>query len=366
MLVKRQVFSIPTFTTTSGRVLKDVRIGYETYGTLNAARDNAILVCHYFAGTAHAAGKYEESDAAPGWWECAIGPGKAFDTDRYFVICTDTLCCLPVFNGKVVTTGPATIDPDTGKPYSIDFPVIRYTDIVRVQKALMDSLQIERLVAVAGPSAGGYQALEWSVEFPDMVPRAIAVGSPGIGGDAHTNLVGDLWTRPIRNDPAWKEGRYDLSDPPRMGVAEAFRIAAVSAMTSDGVSRQLGGMAPAEAGKDPADSILNDYMSAKLVGMGGAMQAKVCDANHYLYLVRAGQLFNIEDRLAKARAKYLLVAVTSDQIASVSMNEAAVQKLKAQGLRAELKLIDTPGGHIDGLVQVGLIKEDIAQFITSA
>lgn len=364
MLVQRQVFSLPSFTTVSGRTLKDVRVGYETYGTLNAARDNAIFIGHYFAGTAHAAGKYQESDKMPGWWDCAIGPGKIFDTDRYFVICSDTLCCLPIFNGTTVTTGPATINPDTGKRYGLDFPVVRYEDIVRVQKALVDSLGISRLVAVAGPSAGGFQALQWSVEFPDMVPRVIAVVTPGIGMEAHYLATSDYWVRPILNDPAWKNGDYEPDQQPRLGMMEALRIATVSAMTEPTL-RQLGNLSPADPENPPEKSILNDFMCAKMVGQMAMASSMSMDANHYLYLVRAGQLFGIEDKLANAKAKYLFVPVATDSIAVPAMSESAVAKLRAAGLRAECKVMQTPGGHLDGLMLMPLVKDEITAFLNS-
>lgn len=365
MLVQRQVFSMPSFTTQSGKTLKDVKIGYETYGTLNEARDNAILVAHYFAGTAHAAGKYEESDPLPGWWDSVIGPGKTFDTDRYFVICSDMLCCVPCFNGKVVTTGPASTNPDTGKPYSIDFPVIRYTDIVGVQKALINSLGISKLVAVAGPSAGAVQALEWSVQYPDMVPRVIAVLAPGLSMGAYGTIMGDLWARSIYTDPAWKGGRYDLKEQPIGGIIETTRQAAVAAMTDYTVKAQLGGLAPADPGKLPEDSILNNFMAVNMVDMMAKASAHFCDANHYLYLIRAAQLFSIEDRLNQAQAKYLFIPVESDTISLVSGNEAAIQKMQGAGLRAEMAVLKTPGGHLDGLTQLALMKDSIQHFLNA-
>jgi len=364
MLVQRQVFTLPSFTTVSGRTLKDVRIGYETYGTLNAARDNAILICHYFAGTAHAAGKYDESDRLPGWWDSVIGPGKIFDTDRYFVICSDTLCCLPVFNGTTVTTGPATVDPDTGKPYGMDFPVIRYEDIVGVQKALVDSLGVAKLYAVAGPSAGGFQSLQWSVDYPDMVQRVVAVVTPGIGMEAQYLATSDYWVRPILNDPAYMNGQYELDKQPRQGLMEALRIATVSAMTEPTL-RQLGNLDPADPENPPEKSILNEFKCAKMVGQMALASSMAMDANHYLYLVRAGQLFGIEEKLSKAKAKYLFVPVATDTIAVPAMSESAVTKMRVAGLRAECKIMQTPGGHMDGLTIVHMVKDEITAFLNS-
>lgn len=365
MLVQRQVFSMPSLTTVGGRTIKDIRVGYETYGTLNAARDNALLICHYFAGTAHAAGKYQESDPLPGWWDSAIGPGKIFDTDRYFIVCSDTLCCLPVFNGSVVTTGPASINPETGKTYGSDFPIVRYADIVKVQKALLESLGIGKLVAVAGPSAGAIQALQWSVEYPDDVPRVIAVVSPDLAMGSYLIFAAEAGVRPILNDPLWQEGHYDPDKPPREGLAEAFRMLWVQAVSDYSVDTMLGGSGPADPAKPPGDSILNKFKSAVMLSMTGVPQAMTCDANHFLYLVRAGQLFDIQPQIAQAKAKYLFVPVSSDAMAMPFYSESAVAKLRAAGKRAELKMLHSPGGHADGLSKMDLVKDDIVAFLNS-
>lgn len=365
MLVQRQVFFMPSLTTVGGRTVKDVRVGYETYGTLNTAHDNAILICHYYAGSAHAAGKYQETDPLPGWWDAAIGSGKVFDTDRYFVICSDVLCCLPAFDGHTVTTGPATINPETGKPFGSDFPVIRYADIVKVQKALVDSLGISKLVAVAGPSAGALQSLQWSVDYPDCVPRVIAVVSSDLSYGPQMVFGAEAGVRPIRNDPAWQNGHYDPASPPRAGLAEAFRQLTVMAVSDHVVQTQMGGLDPADPTRDPADSILNEYKCGMLLGMMGTAQSILCDANHFLYLARAGQLFNIEDQIVNAKAKYLFVPIASDLMALPVFSENAVRKLRAAGKRAEIKVLPTPGGHIDALQQMGLIKDDIVAFLAS-
>src|SRR5213594_112020 len=173
--VEKKTFAMPQYQTVAGRTIKNVRVGYETYGTLNAARDNVVLVCHFFSGTSHAAGKYNPSDAAPGYWDAIIGSGKPLDTDRYFVVSSDTLVNLNVKDPNTITTGPASIDPDTGKAYGMTFPIVTIRDFVNVQKALLDSLGITRLRAVAGASMGALQALEWAAAYPDMVERVIPV-----------------------------------------------------------------------------------------------------------------------------------------------------------------------------------------------
>ena len=147
-LVEKKTFSMPSYTTVNGATIKNVTVGYESYGSLNAARDNVILVAHFFSGNSHAAGKYAAADPAAGYWDAIIGSGKPIDTDRFFVISSDTLVNLNVKDGKTVTTGPASINPDTGKPYGMSFPIVTIRDFVNVQKALLDSLGIKKLHAV--------------------------------------------------------------------------------------------------------------------------------------------------------------------------------------------------------------------------
>src|SRR3569623_747696 len=155
--VEKKSFTLPSYTTVAGRTIPNVRVGYETYGTLNAAGDNAIFIPHFFSGSSHAAGKYKPADAAPGYWDPIIGAGKPIDTDKYFVISADALVNLNTKDPNVVTTGPASTDPATGKPYGMSFPVVSYRDSVRVHKALVDSLGVKKLAAVAGASGGSIQ-----------------------------------------------------------------------------------------------------------------------------------------------------------------------------------------------------------------
>src|SRR5215471_15656594 len=156
--VEKKVFTLPSYTTVGGRTIKDVRVGYETYGKLNAAGDNAIFVPHFFTATSHAAGKYAPTDAAPGYWDPIIGAGKPIDTDKYFVISADAHANLNTKDPNVATTGPSTLNPETGKPWGMAFPVVSFRDTVRVHKALLDSLGVKRLHAVVGASGGSMQA----------------------------------------------------------------------------------------------------------------------------------------------------------------------------------------------------------------
>jgi hypothetical protein len=159
-LVEKKTFTLPSYTTVAGQAITNVRLGYETYGQLNARGDNAVFIAHFYSGTSHAAGKYKESDVLPGYWNAVIGPGKAIDTDKYFVVSADTFANLNTKDPNVVTTGPSSVDPATGKPYGLSFPVVAMRDSVRVHKALLDSLGVKKLAAAAGASGGSVQAMD--------------------------------------------------------------------------------------------------------------------------------------------------------------------------------------------------------------
>ncbi len=192
-------------------------------GELNDAKDNVILITHYFSGSSHAAGKYAEDDAAPGYWDAIIGPGKAIDTNRFFVVSVDSLANLNAYDENVITTGPATINPDTGKPYGLDFPVVTIRDFVNVQKAVLESLGIEKLHAVVGPSMGSMQALDWAAAYPDWVPRMVSVIGAG-QSDAWTTAALEQWAMPIRLDKNWNDGNYTRDAAPNDGLAASLAL----------------------------------------------------------------------------------------------------------------------------------------------
>src|SRR6266702_130833 len=166
LVIEKKTFSLPSYTTVAGETIKAVKIGWEAAGTLNADKSNAILITHFFSGTSHAFGKYAANDPSPGYWDAIIGPGKAIDTNKYYVLSSDTLVNLNANVPNVVTTGPASTNPDTGKPYGMSFPVVSIRDFVRVQKALIDSLGIKKLKAVIGASMGALQAYECAQSYP--------------------------------------------------------------------------------------------------------------------------------------------------------------------------------------------------------
>jgi homoserine O-acetyltransferase len=213
-----------------------------------------VLITHFFSGTSHAFGKYTAEDKAAGYWDAIIGPGKAIDTNKYFVLSSDTLANLNVNMPNVVTTGPASIDPDTGKPYGMSFPVVSIKDFARVEKALIDSLGIKKLKAVVGASMGGLQAYEWAQSYPDGVERIVAVVACA-APEPYLIAWLDMWAQPIRLDPKWNNGDYYGKAPPLEGLKAALKLVTLLANSWEW-ARTTFGTAPAEAGCALATSVV--------------------------------------------------------------------------------------------------------------
>ena len=358
-IVEKKTFELPQYTTAGGATIKGVKIGWEAYGRLNADRSNAVLVTHFFTGTSHAAGKYKPEDRAPGYWDAIIGPGKAVDTDKYFVISSDTLININAKDPNVITTGPASIDPDTGKPYGLTFPIVTFRDFVNVQKALVESLGIPKLKAVMGASGGGLQAYEWAVAYPEMVERIVPVIAAA-GGDPFLVAWLDVWGQPIRLDPKWKGGAYDPQDPPKDGLAAALKIVTLHAQGPEWAAKSFGA-APAEEGKDPAQAIENRFKLVAALDAAGAGRAGVADANHMLYLVRANQLAAADP--AKIKAPALIIYTPTDQVFRQEWVERTAAAIKANGTAVEILQISGPNGHLNGVLHIAQAGPRIAEFL---
>ena len=207
-IVEKKTFPLKNYVTVGGETIKDVKIGWESYGSLNADRSNAILITHYFSGTSHTAGKYKADDTGPGYWDAIVGPGRPLDTNQYFILSSDTLVNLNAKDENVITTGPYTIkNPSTHERYGMSFPIVTIRDFVNVQKALVESLGIRRLYAVMGASMGAMQAYEWASSYPAMVGKVIPVISAG-ETDGWQIAWLHMWEAPILLDPNWNNGDY--------------------------------------------------------------------------------------------------------------------------------------------------------------
>jgi len=368
--VEKKAFSMPSYTTVGGQTIKDVRVGYETYGTLNAARDNVILLTHGFSGNSHHAGKYKPTDRAPGYWDAIIGSGRPVDTDKFFVIASDTLVNLNVKDPNTITTGPASINPDTGKPYGMSFPVVTIRDFVNVQKALLESLGIRKLRAVMGPSMGAIQGFEWAAAYPDMVERVVAViGTAEL--DAWTIGWAAIWAAPIRLDPKWGNGDYYGRAEPTDGLAAALYIVTLHSRHYGWAARTFG-RKWAAPDRDPARSFENKFAIEDTLAKIAAARAQVSDANSFLYLVKANQLFSAGHRgsleeglkaVKAVKAKVLLLPAESDLLLFPAHSKRAFDILKAHGTPALYHEIPGDGGHLDGAFGIAKVGEVIQKFL---
>lgn len=366
LIVEKNVFELPAFTTQSGRTLKNVKVGWESYGTLNGDKSNAVLICHFFSGTSHAAGKYAPADAAPGYWDAIIGPGKAIDTNKYFVLSSDTLVNLGANDPKVTTTGPATIDPGTGKPYGMNFPLVTIRDFIEVQKKLIESLGISRLAMVAGASMGALQTYEWAASHPGMVTRIM----PVIGAaEADGNLIAwlDIWASPIKLDPKWNGGDYYGKEPPLSGLGQALKIVTLHAQHWDWANAAFG-RKWAKEGEDPAKGFDKRFLVEQTLDNAGAARAKVSDANHFLYLAKANQLFvagggTLADGLKRIKAPALVISSPKDLVFPPGGIQATIDGLKAGGNAVEHVPLAGNRGHLDGVVSMKQAEAAIGAFL---
>ncbi len=359
LIVEKKTFALPSYTTVAGETIKSVKIGWESAGTLNADKSNAILITHYFSGTSHAFGKYAAEDKAAGYWDSIIGPGKAIDTNKYFVLSSDTLVNLNVNMPNVVTTGPATIDPDTGKPYGMSFPVVSIKDFVHVEKALIDSLGIKKLKAVVGASMGGLQAYEWAQSYPDSVERIVAVVAYATP-EPYLIAWLDMWSQPIRLDPKWNNGDYYGKAPPIEGLKAALKLVTLQA-NSWQWARATFSTAPAEDGKDPAKAVTNKFKIEGFLDQAATARAGLSDANHFLYLCKANQLASVDPTNIKAPT--LVLYAPNDEVFYEPIVRETLEKITAAGGSAEGGALVGPNGHLNAFTAIGQGAEKITAFL---
>jgi homoserine O-acetyltransferase len=359
MIVEKKEFELLRYITRNGAVIEKLRIGWESYGTLDARRSNAILVTHYFSATSHAAGRYAPDDELPGYWDAIIGPGKAIDTDKFFVISSDTLVNLNARNPQVVTTGPASRNPATGERYGMSFPVVSIHDFVDVQKALVESLGIRRLRAVVGPSMGALQAYQWAESYPDMVDRIVPVIGAA-GGDPFLIAWLDIWAQPVLLDPKWRSGAYPENDPPNDGMTAALAVVTLHAQQSEWA--MTFGKEPGVPGRDPAQALANRFKITVAVQDFAAGRAASADANNFLYLIRANQLAGADP--AKIRAPALLIYSPTDLVFPQPWIERTAAALRDAGNAVDMIALRGPNGHFNGVAHIAQAAAQIESFIT--
>jgi homoserine O-acetyltransferase len=333
-------------------------------GRLNAAGDNAVLICHFFSGNSHAFGRLSPNGPA-GYWDAIIGPGKAIDTDKYFVVSADTLVNVNVPDANTVTTGPASINPDTGRPWGMAFPVIAMRDFVEVQKKLLDGLGVKRLALVAGPSNGGLQTIEWAAAYPDFVQRAMPVIAAEI--DAWMQGWLDIWESPIKLDPNWREGDYygQGREPPLRGLAEAWKIVTLHARDRPW-AKQYDRKLP--EGQDPARRIGDRFAIEKWLDDAAMTRAKTSDANSFLYMVRANQLFlndypSLAAAMEGAAKRWLVIPAPTDRVFLLDGVREFVEVLRKAGKQVETAEVTGPLGHLNGVVGMAPLADRIRGFL---
>ncbi len=328
-----------------GESLGPIDVAYETYGELSESKDNAVLICHTLSGDAHVAGRHSPEDAKPGWWDIMVGPGKPVDTNRYFVICANLI------GGCKGSTGPSSINPETGEPYALDFPMVTVQDMVRVQHALVtDCLGLERLLCVIGGSFGGMQVLQWTIDYPEMVYAAMPIASTS-RLSALAIAFDEVGRQAIYSDPNWNEGNYYGEEPPHRGLAIARMVGHITYLSAESMHEKFGrGLQDrATFGYDfgPADFQVESYLRHQ----GGTFVQRF-DANSYLYLTKAMDYFDLVSdygSLIKAfegvKARFMVISFTGDWLFPTWQSREIVRALQANAVHASFCEIESAYGH---------------------
>jgi homoserine O-acetyltransferase/O-succinyltransferase len=331
----------------SGASFGPITVAYETYGELNAAKSNAILICHAFTGDSHVA-SHSTSDK-PGWWEDMVGPGKAFDTSKYFVICPNVL------GSCKGTTGPSSTNPATGKPYGLNFPIITIQDIVNVEKRLCDELGIRNLLSVAGGSMGGMQAMTWPVLFPDMVSSSIVIAA-GPRHMAQHIALHEVERRAIMSDPDWSDGDYYGKAIPKRGLALARMVGHITFMSRASMERKFGRKLVGKG--ELGYNFSKDFEVEGYLEYRGQSFVERFDANSYLFLTKAMDYFDLTenggtltDVLENVKSSFLVISYNSDWLYSSEESRALVRALTANDLDVSYVELNTDYGHDAFLVE---------------
>lgn len=346
---------------TSGKTLSNVELAYETYGELNSAKTNAILVCHALTGDAHAAG-WHSGDAKPGWWEIIIGPGKALDTDKYFVICSNVL------GGCKGSTGPASINPETGKEYALDFPIITIEDMVHAQKKLIDYLGIEKLHAVIGGSMGGMQALQWTVSYPMMMKKASIIATTPRSSPQQI-AFNEVGRQSIISDPYWNNGEYyDKEKRPQSGLAVARMIGHITYLSDESMYLKFG--RDLQDKDELSYDFTLDFQVESYLHHQGATFVKRFDANSYLYITKAVDYFDLSvdgslpDGLKKIKSKIQIIAVDSDWLYPVDQSKDLLTALQTIGAEVSYNEVKSNYGHDAFLLENGQMNFLLNNFLS--
>lgn len=338
------------FTFKSGQTLPGFTLRYETYGTLAATRDNVVLICHALSGDHHCAGLHTPEDRKPGWWNNLIGPGKAVDTNRFFVVCANVL------GGCQGSTGPSSTNPATNRPYGLAFPFVTILDMVRAQKLLLDHLGVSELHAVIGGSMGGMQALLFSIEYPAYTRRVLAMATTAREG-AQAIAFNEVGRQAIMQDPEWNQGDYEKGGGPRVGLAIARMMAHITYVSDASMDRKFGRRRKSNGPGDSYNFDVQFEVEGYLRHQGQSFINRF-DANSYLYITRALDHFDLphaygslETAFAPVQAETLVVGFTSDWLFPPEQNRAITIALLRAGKRASYAELSTDLGHDSFLLE---------------
>lgn len=366
-LVQTQTFTFAQdepFALESGATLSPVTLAYEAYGRLNADRSNAILICHALSGGAHAAGYLAPDDAQPGWWDDCIGPGKAFDTDRYFVLCSNVL------GSCYGSSGPSSVDPATGQPYGLHFPVVTIGDMVRAQVKLLDHLGIERLLAVAGGSMGGMQVLEWAAHHPQRVRAAIPIATTA----RHSPMLiafGEVGRQAIYADPAWNQGDYYRNGRrPDAGLSVARMVGHITYLSEQSMHEKFGRRL--QGRERYGYEFQTEFEIESYLKHNGDKFTRRFDANSYLYVTKALDYFDPAGQQGGSLAAafenatdtaFLVISFTSDWLYPSYHSKELVRALTAAGCDVTYLDIESSWGHDAFLVEVETMTRLLGSFL---
>ncbi|RBQ22594.1 Inosine-5'-monophosphate dehydrogenase [Candidatus Methanobinarius endosymbioticus] len=346
----------------SGKTLSDVTIAYETYGKLNKEKNNAILVCHALSGDAHAAG-WHEGDKKPGWWEIIIGPGKALDSEKYFIISSNVL------GGCSGSTGPSSINPSTGETYNLNFPVITIKDMVKAQKKLVENFNIAQLLSVVGGSMGGMQVLQWIVSYPEMVKKAIPIATT-----AHSSpqqiAFNEVGRQAIITDPNWNDGDYyDKENNPRNGLALARMIAHITYLSDESMYEKFG--RDLKDKKEVSYDFSMDFQVESYLHYQGDAFVKRFDANSYLYITKAIDYFDLSSNgsliegLKNIKSKVHVISVDSDWLYPSDQSRDILMALNANNIDVIYSELKSTYGHDAFLLEEGQLNYITNNFMTN-
>ena len=348
-----------------GGRIGQLTIRYQTYGELNAQKDNAVLVCHALTGDHHCAGVHDGDDRKAGWWDEMIGPGKPIDVNRFFVVCSN---CLGACQG---TTGPTSINPEDDLPYGISFPDLTVSDMVRAQKLLTDHLGLKKLYAVIGGSMGGMQVLQWAVEFPDVVARIIPIAATA-RHSAQTIAFNEVGRNAIIQDAKWNGGDYPPEDGPDVGLGIARMMAHITYLSEESMERKFGRnrqRSPSEEAETGQRFDVEFEVESYLRHQGKSFVNRF-DANTYLFLTKAldrfdlyGENNDLSEALSKVEAKTLAIGFTSDWLYTPAQNREIVDTLLRLGKEASYAEIDYDFGHDSFLLKADAFHNLIRSFL---